>query len=77
MSDTRETPVHPWHSADGLLEAYGDQAYHAGIRLMLMAARESPDDTATIRKIREGCARLMAMGYHEKPVGAHWWEVPG
>jgi transcription termination factor Rho len=62
-----KTAVHPWHTADGLIEAFGDQAYHSAIRLMVIMISQTPDDEESLVKIRAGIQELMQRRYHDKP----------
>lgn len=56
----------PWHSADGLIQAFGDEAYNSAVGLMTMMILETPDDAQSIEQIRLGIIDLMQRGYHKK-----------
>jgi hypothetical protein len=62
----RPGAIHPWHTADGLIEAFGDQAYHSGIRLMSMMILTTPEDQEYIDKLRGRIQELMQRGFHRR-----------
>ena len=52
-------------SADSLIETFGDQAYHKGLRMHFEALRA--DDIEASRALAQANIELMKRGFHKKP----------
>jgi hypothetical protein len=52
-------------TADSLIEAFGDQAYHKGLRMACEALQA--DDRGACRSLCQANLELMHRGYHKKP----------
>lgn len=52
-------------SVDALIEAFGDQAYHRAVGMVIEALRAG--HAAESRALSEAARELMRRGYHKKP----------
>lgn len=52
-------------TAQGLIDAFGDQAYHKGCAMTIEALRAA--DQASSRALAKANIELIKMGYHKKP----------
>ncbi|MGH9665555.1 MAG: hypothetical protein ACRD9L_14110 [Bryobacteraceae bacterium] len=52
-------------TADSLIQAFGDQAYHKGLRMTVEALQS--DDMESCQALAKATRELMMRGYHKKP----------
>jgi hypothetical protein len=52
-------------TADSLIEAFGDQAYHKGVKMAVEALRSG--DQASCRELAKANIKLLQRGYHKNP----------
>jgi hypothetical protein len=67
MTDAFDLPrdASPAFTADALIQAFGDGAYHRGVEMVIVALQQGDADAC--RQLRDANIELMRRGYHKKP----------
>ncbi|MGH9665768.1 MAG: hypothetical protein ACRD9L_15185 [Bryobacteraceae bacterium] len=64
MTD-RRNPAEGVFTADSLIQAFGDQAYHKALKMTIEALQA--DDIESCKALAKATRELLIRGYHKKP----------